>query len=80
MVWKLSTHRKEDRVSVAKVTELSGTSQDSFEDAVKQTIDRANKTLRNVQSAWVKDMNVMVESGNITGYKVNLEITFILED
>lgn len=67
-------------MSVAKVTELSGTSQDSFEDAVKQTIDRANKTLRNVRSAWVKDMNVMVESGNITGYKVNLEITFVLED
>lgn len=67
-------------MSVAKVTELSGTSQDSFEDAVKQVIDRANKTLRNVRSAWVKDMNVMVENGNITGYKVNLEITFILED
>jgi dodecin len=67
-------------VSVAKVTELSGTSQNSFEDAVKQVVDRANKTLRDVRSAWVKDMNVMVENGNITGYKVNLEITFILED
>lgn len=67
-------------MSVAKVTELSGTSENSFEDAVKQVIDRANKTLRNVRSAWVKDMNVMVENGNITGYKVNLEITFILED
>lgn len=67
-------------MSVAKVTELSGTSQNSFEDAVKQVVDRANKTLRNVRSAWVKDMNVMVENGNITGYKVNLEITFILED
>lgn len=76
----MSTHWKEDRVSVAKVTELSGTSQNSFEDAVKQVVDRANKTLRNVRSAWVKDMNVMVENGNITGYKVNLEITFILED
>lgn len=67
-------------MSVAKVTELSGTSQNSFEDAVKQVVDRANKTLRDVRSAWVKDMNVMVENGNITGYKVNLEITFILED
>lgn len=67
-------------MSVAKVTELSGTSQNSFEDAVKQVIDRANKTLRNVQSAWVKDMNVMVDNGSITGYKVNLEVTFVLED
>lgn len=66
-------------MSVAKVTELSGTSQDSFEDAVKQVIDRANSTLRNVQSAWVKDMNVLVDNGNVTGYKVNLEITFVLD-
>lgn len=66
-------------MSVAKVTELSGTSQNSFDDAVKQVIDRANKTLRNVQGAWVKDMNVEVENGNITGYRVNLEITFILD-
>lgn len=66
-------------MSVAKVTELSGTSQNSFNDAVKQVIDRANSTLRNVQSAWVKDMNVMVENGSITDYKVNLEVTFILD-
>ena len=67
-------------MSVAKVTELSGTSQDGFEDAVKQVIERANSTLRNVQSAWVKDMNVMVEDGQISGYKVNLEVTFVLDD
>lgn len=79
MAYKLSTHRKEDLVSVAKVTELSGTSQNSFEDAVKQVIDRANTTLRNVEGAWVKDMNVLVENGNITGYKVNLEVTFVLD-
>lgn len=66
-------------MSVAKVTELSGTSQNSFDDAVRQVIDRANETLRNVQGAWVKDMNVVVENGNITGYKVNLEVTFILD-
>lgn len=66
-------------MSVAKVTELSGTSQSSFDDAVKQVIDRANNTLRNVQGAWVKDMNVLVENGNIAGYKVNLEVTFILD-
>jgi len=41
---------------------------------------RANKTLRNVESAWVKDQNVLIEDGNITGYKVNLEVTFVLDD
>lgn len=66
-------------MSVAKVTELSGISQNGFDDAVRQVIDRANSTLRNVQSAWVKDMNVMVENGSITGYKVNLEVTFTLD-
>jgi dodecin len=67
-------------MSVAKVTELSGTSQTSFEEAVKEAIGRANKTLQNVESAWVKDQNVMIENGQITGYKVNLEITFVLND
>ena len=67
-------------MSVATVTELSAISETGFEDAVQQAIARANKTLRNIQGAWVKDMNVMIEDGNITGYKVNLEVTFVLED
>jgi dodecin len=67
-------------MSVATVTELSAVSPDSFEAAIKEGVDRANKTLRNLQGAWVKDMNVMIEDGNIVGYKVNLEITFVLED
>jgi flavin-binding protein dodecin len=67
-------------MSVATVTEISATSQQGFEDAVQQGIQRANKTLRNIEGAWVKDQNVMIEDGNITGYKVNLEVTFVLED
>ena len=67
-------------MSVSTVTEISAISEKGFEDAVQQVIARANKTLRNIQSAWVKDMNVMIEDGNITGYKVNLEVTFVLED
>ena len=67
-------------MSVATVTEISAISEKGFEDAVQQAIGRANKTLRNIQGAWVKDMNVMIEDGNITGYKVNLEVTFVLED
>ena len=67
-------------MSVATVTEISATSQQGFEDAVQQGIQRANKTLRNIEGAWVKDQNVMIEDGNITGYKVNLEVTLVLED
>ena len=66
-------------MSVARVTELSATSQDSFEEAISEAVGRANETLRNVQNAWVKDQNVLIENGNITGYKVNLEMTFVLD-
>jgi dodecin len=67
-------------MSVARVTELSAISEQSFEDAIDQAVARATKTLRGVQGAWVKDQNVMIEDGNITGYKVNVEITFELEE
>ena len=66
-------------MSVARVTEISATSEKSFEDAVKIGVDRANKTLRNVKSAWVKEQRVSCEGGAITYYQVNLMVTFILE-
>jgi flavin-binding protein dodecin len=67
-------------MSVARVTEISAISDTSFEDAIKQGIARATSTLRGVEGAWIKDMNVMIQDGNITGYKVNMEVTFVLED
>ena len=67
-------------MTVARVTELSATSDQSFEDAINVGVNRATSTLRNVESAWVKDMNVMIENGRITGYKVNMAITFVLEE
>jgi flavin-binding protein dodecin len=67
-------------MSVARVTEMSATSDESFEDAVNMAVKRATQTLRNVEGAWVKDQNVLIENGNIQGYKVNLAITFVLEE
>ena len=67
-------------MSIARVSELSATSETSFEDAINQAVARATKTLRGVEGAWVKDMNVLIEDGNIVGYKVNVEITFVLEE
>ena len=67
-------------MTVARVTEISATSEQSFEDAINQAINRATSTLRNVEGAWVKDMNVLISDGNIRGYKVNLAVTFVLED
>ena len=67
-------------MTVARVTEMSAVSDQSIEDAVNMAVQRATQTLRNVESAWVKDQNVLIENGNIVGYKVNLAITFVLEE
>src|SRR5262245_61112717 len=67
-------------MSVARVVEISSTSEKSFDDAVARGISRANKTLREIRSAWVKDQEVTVKAGKITAYKVNLKVTFVLED
>ena len=66
--------------SVAKVSEISSTSSVSFEDAIKKGLSRAEKTLRNIRSAWIKEQQVRLEKGNITEYQVNMLITFVLED
>ena len=67
-------------MSIARVTELSATSETSFEDAINEAVAHATKTLRGVEGAWVKDMNVSIEDGNIKGYRVNLDVPFQLED
>ncbi len=66
--------------SVARVTEISAISESSFEDAIRVGVERASQTLRGLQSAWIKEQEVQIgQNGQITGYKVNLLVTFILE-
>ena len=67
-------------MSVARVTEINATSEKSFEDAIQQGIARANKTLRNVKGAWIKEQQIDVNDGKVVGYRVNMLITFILDD
>ena len=68
-------------MSVARNTEISATSTQSFEDALRQGIARATKTLRNVRSAWIKEQEVNVGAdGEIAGYKVVMVVTFVLDD
>jgi dodecin len=67
-------------MSVAKVSEISATSTKSFEDAITEGIARANKTLRNIRSAWIKEHQVRVSKGSITEYQVNMMITFVIDD
>lgn len=67
-------------MSVAKVSEITATSNESFDDAVKQGIERANKTLDRIQGAWINEMKVDVDNGRITKYRVNMKVTFVLKD
>ena len=66
-------------MSVAKVTELSCTSSESFEDAIRQGMDRASKTLRGVRGAWVKEQRVNLGRDGALEFQANILVTFILE-
>lgn len=67
-------------MSVAKVSEISSTSTKSFEDAIQQGLARADKTIRNIRSAWIKEQQVRLDKGHIVEYQVNMMVTFVLED
>ncbi|CAN5720323.1 hypothetical protein BH23CHL7_BH23CHL7_08650 [soil metagenome] len=67
-------------MSVARNTEISATSSQSFEDAIHQGLARATKTLRNVKGAWIKEQEVSVQGDQITEYKVVMVVTFVLDD
>jgi flavin-binding protein dodecin len=66
-------------MSVAKVIEITSTSAKSFEDAIQKGIARADKTLNNVEGAWIKEQKVIVTDGKINGFRVNMLVTFVLD-
>ncbi|ABD56541.1 dodecin family protein [Jannaschia sp. CCS1] len=67
-------------MSVARITEIIASSDKAFDDAVEKGVDRACKTLNNVQGAWVQDQKVTVKDGKIDEYRVTLKVTFVLDD
>jgi dodecin len=67
-------------MSVAKIVEISAESSASFEDAIRQGIQRASKTIQNIKSAWVAEQKVDIENGKIVAYRVHLRVTFVLEE
>jgi flavin-binding protein dodecin len=67
-------------MSVAKISEISSTSTVSFEDAINKGIKRASKTIRNIQSAWIKEQQLRLEKNKVAEYQVNMLITFVLDD
>jgi dodecin len=66
-------------MSIARVVELTATSEQSFEDAMRRGIARATATLRNVKSAWIKEQEVRIRDGEIADFKVNMLVTFVLD-
>jgi len=68
-------------MSVARVTEIKSSSTKSFDDAIKSGVSRAQKTLKNVKSAWIENQEVLLdENGHISEYRVQMKVTFVLED
>lgn len=67
-------------MSVARVTEITSSSKTSFQDAIEKGIERATKTLTNVEGAWIQDQKIVVENGSIVAYRVNMKVTFVLAD
>lgn len=68
-------------MSIAKVTEIIASSTTSFDDAIKMGVARAQKTLKNLKSAWVQNQQIKLDNnGQITEYRVQLKITFLIEE
>ncbi|HSR67191.1 MAG TPA: dodecin family protein [Acidobacteriota bacterium] len=67
-------------MSVAKITEISAQSNKSFEDAIQKGIARASKTLKNIKSAWINEQSVDVNGGRIESWRVNMKVTFVLDE
>lgn len=66
-------------MSVAKVVEITSESTESFEDAIKTGIERAEKSLKNVRGAWISEQKVNVDNGKVKSYRVNMRVSFVLE-
>lgn len=68
-------------MSVAKVIEITSTSPGSFEDAIRQGIAKAQKTIDNIRGAWISEQKVvMSEDGTIKHFRVDMKLTFILDE
>lgn len=67
-------------MSVARTTEITSSSDKSFEDAIAKGIKRYNDTIDHVEGAWIKEQKVVVKNGDIAGYRVTMKVTFILKD
>jgi dodecin len=66
-------------MTIAKISEITSSSNKSFDDAIEKGIKRANKTIRGIQGAWIQDQKLVIDDGKIIEYRVNMKISFILD-
>jgi len=66
-------------MAVVKVIELLGESEQSWEDATRQVVTEATKTLRGVTSVWVKEFQATVENEKVKNYRVTAKVSFVME-
>lgn len=67
-------------MSIAKISEITASSEKSFEDAIEKGIKRFQKTVDNVEGAWIKEQKVVVKGGDVSEYRVTMKVTFVLKD
>ena len=66
-------------MSVAKITEITASSKKSFDDAIRTGLERASKSLHNIQGAWIKEQKVVIENNTIQEFRVDMKVTFVLD-
>jgi dodecin len=71
---------EERTMSMVKVIELSSESPESWEDATRQAVERASRTIRNIRSVWVKEFEAVVDGNNVSQFRVNLKVSFLLDE
>jgi hypothetical protein len=74
-----NTHRGSS-MSIAKVLEITAESKKSFKDAIRKGVERANETVKGIEGAWIKEQKVLIKKGEIVGYRVDMKVTFVLEE
>ena len=67
-------------MAIARVIEITASSPDSFDDAVRRGIERASSTLKGVEAAWVQEQTVRCEGGKVTEFRVNMKVSFVMDD
>lgn len=76
----LHEHERTITMTTAKIVEITSTSEKSFEDAIRTGLERTSKTLNQVQGAWIKEQKVEMSNGQVSAFRVDMKVTFLLQD